>query len=290
MTGSDASPSIMSREPFRCVLVGLPSDRETGQAPALGLAVELALAEKSTLSLYVFAPRLHTPLPTSAATASTWLTKENEHLANLAAATARAATKIVAKEGLDVITEHPRSPFEEQSARFVQLARVHDLTILDAADISDTARRTVIEDVLFDSGRALLLVPQHGGTARPRRIAIGWDGSAQASRAVKDALPLLATAQEVIAVTVEGEKDLSRMAPGADLATYLVRHRIECKLATLNTRTRDVAERLRLFVAEEHIGMIVMGAFVHSRFRQAVLGGVTQALLDQPPVPMFMAH
>lgn len=36
--------------------------------------------------------------------------------------------------------------------------------------------------------------------------------------------------------------------------------------------------------------MIVMGAFVHSRFRQAVLGGVTQALLEQPPVPLFMAY
>jgi nucleotide-binding universal stress UspA family protein len=81
------------------------------------------------------------------------------------------------------------------------------------------------------------------------------------------------------------------MAPGADLATYLTRHGIEaCKLATLTARRADVGARLRLFVREEEIDMIVMGAFVHSRFRQAVLGGVTRSMLDETPVPLFMSH
>ena len=52
----------------------------------------------------------------------------------------------------------------------------------------------------------------------------------------------------------------------------------------------DVAARLRLFVAEEDIEMIVMGAFVHSRFREAVLGGVTRSMLEDAPVPLFLAH
>lgn len=80
------------------------------------------------------------------------------------------------------------------------------------------------------------------------------------------------------------------MAPGADLATYLARHGVDCKLATLATKAGDVAERLRLFVAEEDMEMVVMGAFVHSRSREEILGGVTQSLLDQPPVSLFLAH
>ena len=128
------------------------------------------------------------------------------------------------------------------------------------------------------------------GAASPQRIVVAWDGSARCARAVRDALPLLAAASMVVAVTVTGEKDLSRMAPGSDLATYLALHCIDCKLATLVAERRDVAERLRLFVAEEEIDTIVMGAFVHSRFRQAILGGVTSSLLDQPPVQLFMAH
>jgi nucleotide-binding universal stress UspA family protein len=36
--------------------------------------------------------------------------------------------------------------------------------------------------------------------------------------------------------------------------------------------------------------MIVMGAFVHSRLRELVVGGVTQSLLGASPVALFMAH
>jgi nucleotide-binding universal stress UspA family protein len=167
---------------------------------------------------------------------------------------------------------------------------VHDVTVLDAAS-AGTQGREAMEDALFDSGRPVLVVPKHGGSPRPRRIAIAWDGSARAARAASDALMFLKSAELVVAVTVSGEKDLSRMAPGADLASWLAGHAVpQCKLATLAARRADVAARLRLFVAEEEIDMIVMGAFVHSRFRQAVLGGVTHSLLDDTPVPLFMSH
>lgn len=290
MTGSDVKPPSPIHEPFRCILVGISSDGEAKATPALNQAIDLAQAEKATLSLYVFAPRLREPLPMSAATASTWLAEESERLEKVTSEATRRALDVVGQAGLDVVGEHPHSPFESRSGRFVELARVHDLTILDAADISDTSQRTIVEDVLFDSGRPLLLIPSHGGTVRPRRIAIAWDGSARAARTVKDALPLLASAEAVVAVTVEGEKDLSRMAPGTDLASYLARHGVECKLATLAAEARDAAQRLRLFIADEDMDMIVMGAFVHSRFRQAILGGFTQKMLDEPPVPLFMAH
>ena len=101
----------------------------------------------------------------------------------------------------------------------------------------------------------------------------------------------LRTADLVVAVTISGEKDLSRMAPGADLDIYLARHGVrDPKLATLIAKRADAAARLRLFVAEEDIEMIVMGAYAHSRFREAVLGGVTRSMLDDASVPLFLAH
>lgn len=145
--------------------------------------------------------------------------------------------------------------------------------------------------MLFDSGRPVIVVPRKGGKIPPRRIAIAWDGSARAARATSDAMPFQAGADAVIAVTVTGEKDLSRMAPGADVAMYLAKHGVvDCKLATLAAAQGDVAARLRLFVLEENIDMIVMGAFVHTRFREALLGGVTRSLLDDATVPLFLAH
>lgn len=292
MTAPSTIPTIAHCQRFAGILVGVPSGEESAavMTPALEFAVELARTERATLSLHVFAPQLRTPLPMSGATASLWLAKETERLERRTSATTRNAAKLVTKAGVDIITGHPDSPFESRSSRFVQLARVHDLTLLDAADAFEASQRSVVENVLFDSGHALLLVPRHGGMVRPSRITVAWDGSARSARAVKDALPFLAMADTVVAVTVEGEKDLTHMAPGADLAIWLARHGVECKLATLTAQTRDVAQRLRLFVAEENMEMIVMGAFVHSRFRQAILGGVTQSLLDQPPTTLFMAH
>lgn len=290
MTDNDPSRPPILCEPIRCVLVGFPATEEPAETPALSHSIAFAQACRAALSLYVFAPQLRQPLPMSTATASVWLGEEAKRLERLAEATTRFTSELISRAGLEVIAEHSHSPFEARSERFVQLARIHDVTVLDAGDGPNTAQQAMIEDTLFDSGKPLLVVPRHGGTATPQRIAIAWDGSARSARAVKDALPILAAAQTVVAVTVEGEKDLSRMAPGADLATYLVRHGIDCKLATLTARQRDVAERLRLFVNEEEIEMIVMGAFVHSRFRQAILGGVTQSLLDKPPVTLFLAH
>lgn len=278
------------REQFKSVLVGIPAVEEAAKRAALELVITLAKAHRAALSLYVFAPPLVQPLPMSTATASVWVANESERLEAMTSSAMRSASDAIARASIDFVAEHPGALFEPRSHRFVQLARVHDVTVLDAAEAADTSQRTIIEDVLFDSGRPVLLVPRHGGKAKPQRVAVAWDGSARSARAVKDALPFLVGAETVVAVSVEGEKDLSRMAPGSDLAAYLARYGVECKLATLAAPQRDVAARLRLFVAEEDIDMIVMGAFVHSRFRQALLGGVTQSLLGEAPVPLFMAH
>jgi nucleotide-binding universal stress UspA family protein len=277
-------------ERFKSVLVGVPAVEDAENQPALRLAITLAKAHRAALSLYVFAPPLSSPLPMSTVTASVWIASETERLEEMTSSAIRSASDVIARESVDFAAEHAGPLFEPRSGRFVQQARVHDVTVLDTIDAADTPQRTIIEDVLFDSGRPAFLVPRHGGTAEPQRIAVAWDGSARSARAVKDALPFLVAAEAVVAVSVEGEKDLSRMAPGANLATYLARYAVECKLATLAAPQSDVAARLRLFVAEEDIDMIVMGAFVHSRFRQALLGGVTQSLLEDTPVPLFMAH
>ncbi len=290
MTRDDAIRSVTCCEPLRSILVGIASDGEGTQTQALTQAIALAQATDSAVSLYVFAPPPAAPFPMPAATASVWLAHEAERLEKSTSSVTHKASQAISDAGLEVVAEHAGSPFDSRSGRFVRLARVHDLAILDAADISDASQRSVIEDVLFDSGCPLLLFPRNAGTARPQRIAIAWDGSARSARAVKDALPFLVHAETVVAVTVEGEKDLSRMAPGADLAIFLARHGVECSLATLAAEAGDVAGRLRSFVTSQGMEMIVMGAFVHSRFRQAILGGVTQSLLEHSPVPLFLAH
>ena len=262
------------------ILVAIPSQAKFAETAALRYGTELAARHKASLSLCV----LPASMQQRRASASAVPDEQGPQLASL---TLDGASRYIARAGVDLVAQHTPS---EPHAGFARLARVHDLTVLDAAGGSRPGL-AAIEDVLFDSGRPVLVVPPNGGKPAPRRIAIAWDGSARAARSVNDALALLRAAELVVVVTISGEKDLSHMAPGSDLATYLARHDVsDCKLATLKAKQADVAARLRLFVAEEDIDMIVMGAFVHSRFREAVLGGVTRSMLEDAPVPLFLAH
>jgi nucleotide-binding universal stress UspA family protein len=263
-----------------CILVGIPAQAKFAETAALRYATELATGCKAPISLIVFPPAIH-----QHSTGGATVADEQGH--KPASATVDGASRFISHVGVDLVAQH--SPSDGHTL-FAQLARVHDVTVLDTAE-SGSPGRAAIRDALFDSGRLVLVIPPQGGRPVPRRIAIAWDGSARAARAVSDALMFLRTAELVVAVTVSGEKDLSHMAPGAGLAAYLARHDVgDCKLATLSAKQADVAARLRLFVAEEDIEMIVMGAFVHSRLREAMLGGVTRSMLDDAPLPLFLAH
>ena len=102
----------------------------------------------------------------------------------------------------------------------LELARTHDITILDSPGVTAGSSEQAIEDCLLSSGHPVLIIPHAISSAKFRRVAIAWDGSAQAARAVKDAMDVLQGAELVVAVTAIGRKDL-RVASGADLVRYL---------------------------------------------------------------------
>lgn len=276
--------------PIKSTLVALAAQEEFSPTPALTFAVDLAKQYEAELTACVLSPSFYMPVSRTGGFASAFLKDEIERIEDLARHYARSASEHVTDAGVSCTLEQAFSPLEPRTERLVRLARVNDIAILDAPD-DDDAQRAVVEDLLFDSGRPVLVTPAAGGNPNAERIAIAWDGSARSARAVGDALPFLKIAQSVFIVTVTGEKDLSRMAPGADLATYLLRHGVnEPRVETLTAMGGDAAERLRGFIEDEAIELVVMGAFVQSRFRQAILGGVTRSLLSKVPAPLLMAH
>ena len=77
--------------------------------------------------------------------------------------------------------------------------------------------------------------------------------------------------------------------PGADMALHLARHGVKVDVVIETTRS-STGEAL-LKVAREHgAGLLVTGAFGHSRYREFVLGGVTRALLAASTTPLLIAH
>jgi nucleotide-binding universal stress UspA family protein len=215
---------------------------------------------------------------------------ENQRLQTLAQAAADKARRDAEAAGVICTSEAPQLTYPDLVRSFTSQAHVHDLTVLDAEPVAIALDRGLIEHMLFESGRPLIVVPPGRDVFSSARVIVAWDGSAKAARAMNDALPFLRAAEQVEVVTVSGEKDLSTSLPGAEVAPHLVRHGVNVSVVELEVENGDVAETLRRRAILSRADMIVMGAFVHSRLRQMVLGGVTQSLLKSCPVPLLLSH
>lgn len=277
---------------FKRILIGLlPSDEGGGATtPAVDYGIGLAGRFGGSVTFHVFVPRVSAPYSAVGGFAGGIVATENKRRRDLIEATAAAAAAAADAAGIAHAGDTPDLGFDELTERLGRLARLHDATVFDAGDTLLGDNRHVIEEALFNSGRPVIVVPRSGGSTRPGRISIAWDGSARSARAVADAVPLLRSAQKTSVVIIGGEKDLSRAASGEDLLAYLAAHDVAAELVKLQASGGDVAATLRRQVAESGSEMIVMGAFVHSRFRQAILGGVTRSLLQDSPVPLLLAH
>jgi nucleotide-binding universal stress UspA family protein len=168
--------------------------------------------------------------------------------------------------------------------------RLHDLTIIDSPPEYFAVGRALAEELLFHTGRPVIVVPAGVTAFKAKRIVVAWDGTARAARALNDAMPLLTSAEYVELASVLKEKDLTKLVPGAEAAPHLSRHGIDATVANVDATDGDAGKALRNRATLVGADMIVMGAFAHSRWRQMVLGGVTDSMLNESEIPVFMSH
>ena len=180
---------------------------------------------------------------------------------------------------------------EHRHALLLQ-SRYADLVVISQDTGARDSVRGLPQYVALHGARPVLAVPPgYAGEPMNQEIVVGWDGSLQAVRAIAAALPLLARADSVrlALVNAERESSLHGDEPGADIALYLARHGVRVDVV-LEQTTAPAGEAL-LRIAEAYgAGLLVTGAFGHSRYRELVLGGVTRVLLERSKVPVLVAH
>ena len=182
---------------------------------------------------------------------------------------------------------------EGSAAELVALhGRYADLLVLGQDD-PESDHAGLLEAVLFDSGRPVLAIPFAGTFPQiGRRVLVGWNASREASRAVHDALPLLAKAESACVFLANPKRGLGAHGeePGADIARHLARHGLKVEVA--KAVADDVADSALLLNHASDMGadLLVMGAYGHSRLREFILGGVTRSLLREMTVPVLLSH
>jgi nucleotide-binding universal stress UspA family protein len=150
----------------------------------------------------------------------------------------------------------------------------------------------VVEAALFQGHAPVMMLPGETAPATaPRRVVVAWNESAEAMQAVRRALPLLVTAEAVDILIVDPQRHGAETAdPGSELADMLTRHGVKAEVTIVARTMPRVSDMIQRHVTDCDADLLVMGAYGHSRFREAILGGATRNLLEQATVPVLMAH
>jgi len=218
-----------------------------------------------------------------------------EMMANAVEAGAREAERLEKRmRKLNVLNElrHLDLTATQAGGLLAAEARVADVFVATRPYGHASGAPHLVEQVMFNSGRATLLVPP-GGTAKPHieTILLAWRNTREAARAVSEAMPLLVRAKSVVVVTVasgEASESLDE-EPEADIARHLDRHGVNVELREV-AGWSDPAKALINEQEQAMAGLIVMGVYGHSRFREWALGGVTRTVLGTAQVPVLVAH
>ena len=168
--------------------------------------------------------------------------------------------------------------------------RIADLIVAARpANAKDLASETVIETVLFDTGRPVLLAPPDLPATMGERVSIFWNGSVQVARAIGFAMPLLMRAKEVRVLTADEAKH-AEASSDAGLVRHLGWRGVTATIHRFQPAPRAVGEALLAEAYKGNADLLVMGAFTQSRLRQIILGGVTRRVLAEAKLPVLMAH
>jgi nucleotide-binding universal stress UspA family protein len=175
-------------------------------------------------------------------------------------------------------------------------ARYADLIVLGQLDPEDAqapVNSPRPEDIALSSGRPILVIP-YIGTYGPigKRVLVAWDTSREATRAINDAMPLLAAATTVTIMTVDPviEHTEHGDVPGADIALHLARHGVNAQVEMTVSDGVGIGDVLLSGASDLGADLLVMGGYGHSRVRELVLGGATRTVLQSMTLPVLISH
>jgi nucleotide-binding universal stress UspA family protein len=171
-------------------------------------------------------------------------------------------------------------------------ARLKDLSFI-AVKSHESRSEKIIEQLLFQSGRPILLCPEERAAELPiafNDVLIAWDHSAPAARAVADALPVLQSADTVRIITATDDSTADEMRSGADLVAHLAEHGIKASFEAVKIGGSSIGKVFEAYVRAHAIDLLVMGGYGRSRLSEIMWGGATKTVIGQPPCWVMMSR
>ena len=172
-------------------------------------------------------------------------------------------------------------------------ARYADLVILGQYEWQGSPEShplPIAHPAVLQCGRPVLVVPAVVHSIALEEIAIAWDGSREAVRAVHDALPLLRLSQWVQIVTMIRPPANNDEVDAKSLSAHLANHGIKVGTEALQIRSAEEPESLQERIEQEHFDLLVMGGYSHPIWLEFIFGGVTRSVLLSSRIPVLVSH
>jgi nucleotide-binding universal stress UspA family protein len=171
----------------------------------------------------------------------------------------------------------------------VQRAAAFDLMVAASATVMESLM-AIAEQSLLQTRRPVLLAPARPQSDLTDSVMIAWDESPECWHAVSAAIPFMQLAKSVRVISVDRDAS-NRQASQAEVLAYLRCHGIGATAQVVAPELRSVGDTLLAAGAEHEAGLLIMGAYSHSRLREMLLGGATRHILKNASArPVLLAH
>lgn len=166
--------------------------------------------------------------------------------------------------------------------------RLADLIVVAKPDRDRNLGTNTLRAALYHCGRPVMMVPPGDGapSSVARKIAIAWNGSVQASRAVALSLDMLRMAD---AVTILDGGSEHPATAGTELQRYLGFNGVTASIRPIKAASSP-GKVILAEAAAAGCDTMVMGAYSHSREHETVFGGATQHVVDRATIPVVLVH
>lgn len=186
----------------------------------------------------------------------------------------------------------PSTSWQEAPGRQIDVlkhyGRLADLIMVPKPDRDRNLGANTLRSALFASGRPVMMCPPRETvpTVLGEHVAIAWNGSVEASRAVALSIDLIVNAKTV---TILSAGEEVHGATCEDLMAYLALRGTTATLERFAVKSRI---GLDLLSHAKRVGadLMIMGAYGDSHERETVLGGNTQAVVDHADMPVILVH
>ncbi|WP_038959610.1 universal stress protein [Bradyrhizobium japonicum] len=171
-------------------------------------------------------------------------------------------------------------------------ARSADLVVVKRdQDGMDPYHHVDPAEAMLRMGRPTLFVPEYVSELRADRVVVGWKDTREARIAVRDALPFLTEAAEVMIIEIctSDEQDAAHRRL-RDVAKYLQAHGAKCRTEVRVQMAETDAHQLIRLASDGGADLIVTGGYGHSRLGEWMFGGMTRGLLNEAPFCLLMSH